>query len=126
MDYKDLAAILLGAAALLITVLGVFVAVLAVWGYTQFEKMAKDTTKEFIGLQLREGDLRRDIEALVSKHLAETEIVVREELSRSVMLKIEKDFSEGNIRSMLEERLDLALYGGAAQRAVSDEEFDDE
>jgi len=102
MTYSDFAAILLTAVSVLVTVLGVFIAALAIWGYSQFKTFAQNAAKDHVSSQLKDGELRTHIEEVAEKFL-------------------ESDFSSGKLRKLIEERIDYVIYSGAAQRAASEE-----
>jgi hypothetical protein len=107
MSYPEFSAILLTAVGVLVTVLGVFIAILAIWGYSQFRTIAQDAAKEHIGAQLKDGEIRAHIEEVVEKFL-------------------ETDFKSGNLRKLIEERVDYVIFSGASQRADAAEVEEDE
>jgi hypothetical protein len=110
MTYADMAAIMLGAVAVIVTVLGVFIAILAVWGYSQFRNMATSAASSHIDAQIKDGQLKVQIETVINAYLDK-------ELS-----------SAGNLRKIIEERADFVVYSSAEQRAkaVEAEQVDEE
>lgn len=98
MSYADLAATLLGASAVLLAIIGVFVAALAIWGFTAFRDTTKASAKQHVDDQLREGELRGHIEKIVSDFLT-------------------KEFAGGNLRKLVEERVEAILLSSAGERA---------
>lgn len=67
MSYADLSAILLTAVSILVTILGIVVAILAFWGYRTILKTAKQSAKDHIEAKLEvQGDLRIHIEDIAS------------------------------------------------------------
>lgn len=100
MSYSDLSAVLLGAVAVLVTVLGVFVAILAIWGYAQFGEMAKSAALNHVESELTGGNLRQELEQL---------------LINFVTKKIEEP--DGVIRKILAEQADRARMQDAERRA---------
>jgi hypothetical protein len=101
MTYADLAATLLAASAVLLTIIGIFIAALAVWGFTAFRAMTKSSAKAHVTSQLKSGDLRNHVESVVTEFLT-------------------REFAGGNLRRQLEERLDAILISAPAERAASD------
>ena len=99
MSYADLSATLLSAVAVLMTILGVFVALLAVWGYSQFKAFASAAATEHVDTQLKEGVLRGHVEAVVKEYL-------------------ESEFKAGSLRKMVEERIDYVIFSSASERAT--------
>ncbi|MFG1306019.1 hypothetical protein V5F34_18010 [Xanthobacter autotrophicus] len=71
MSYGDFSAVVLGAAALIVTVIGVFVGVLAVWGYTQMLGAARQAAEAYVESEL-EGDLGAKILSQTDKHLEQS------------------------------------------------------
>lgn len=68
-SYEALAATLLTAASLLVTMIGVGVGVLALWGYSQFKNMTSEAAQKAalvkIEAELKEGELRSHVESVV-------------------------------------------------------------
>jgi len=98
MTYTELAATLLSAVSVLVTILGVFVALLAIWGYSQFKSFAQSAAKEHVGSQLKDGEIRTHIEGVVEKFLT-------------------SEIQSENFRSLVDKRVDYVIYSGAEQRA---------
>jgi len=102
MSYAELAATLLASVAVLLAILGFFIAVLAVLGLSQFRgmvrKAATDTAKDHIDERLLEGDLKEHFENTAASFL-------------------NTQFKSGTLRRLIEERIDQVVYGGSAQRA---------
>lgn len=101
MSYADLAATLLAATAVLLTIIGIFIAALAIWGFTAFRAMTKSSAKAHVTSQLKQGDLRNHVESVVTEFLT-------------------REFASGNLRRQLEERLDAILISAPADREASD------
>lgn len=76
MSYADFAGILLTAASLIVAIAGFAVALLGLWGYTQFQKIVTDGTRQAVievapGLltaELRDGESRKVLIGLVAKY----------------------------------------------------------
>ena len=102
MSYADLAAVMLGAVAVIVTVLGVFIAILAIYGYSQFRSMATAAASNHVANDLKDGKLRTEIEKMVGKYLSD-------------------ELSSGNLRKMIERRVDGIVYSGAEDRAEEEE-----
>jgi len=99
MTYADLAATLLSAAAVLLTIIGIFIAALAIWGFAAFRSVAKTAAKGHVSAQIKGGDLRNHIEELVKTYLSD-------------------ELASGNLRSEFERRLDEVILQSAARRAI--------
>lgn len=77
MSYADFAGILLTAASLIVAIAGFAVALLGLWGYTQFQKIVSDGTQRAVidiapGLladELRDGASKQVLIALVAQYL---------------------------------------------------------
>lgn len=103
MTYADLAATALSAVAVLTTVVGLFIAGLAIWGFTALRGMAKSAAKAHVSAQLREGELRTHLEKVVTEFLA-------------------GEFKDGKLRRLLEDRVDAIMFSGPAERAEEEAE----
>lgn len=106
MTYADLAATLLAASALMTAIIGLFIAALAVWGFTALRGLAKNAAKAHVGAELQQGGLRSHVESVVTDFL-------------------EKEFEDGNLRQQLEERVDAILFTAPQQRSGDDATEDD-
>lgn len=98
MTYADLAATLLAAAGVLLTVIGIFIAALAIWGFTAFRAMTKNSAKAHVSSQLRQGELRNHVETVVKEFLAQ-------------------QIAAGELKSQIEETLETIVLKSAGQRA---------
>lgn len=102
MTYAEMAATVLGATAVLLAVLGLFMAVVAVLGLAQFCSMtrraAQETAKDHIDDRLKNGALRDNLDKILPEYL-------------------EQQFKSGELRKFVEERVDHVLFAGAAARA---------
>lgn len=107
MTYADLAATLLSAAAVLLTIIGIFVAALAIWGFAAFRSVAKTAAKGHVSAQIKSGDLRTHIEELVKTYLSD-------------------ELADGDLRIEFERRLDEVILQSAARRAVPEGTTDDD
>jgi hypothetical protein len=99
MSYPELVSILLTGIAVILAVLALFIACLAVWGYSQFKDMTRSASAEHLEKMLRAGAFRDEIETLIIKH---------------VSLQLER----GELRKILVERVDTLIQGDAASRAA--------
>ena len=99
MTYPELAATVLTSVAVLVTVLGVFIAILTVWGYSQFKDIARAAAVKRVEEQIAGGKLRKEIEEIVTVHVT-------------------KSISQGDLRSLLEQRVDRLIYSGAEKRSI--------
>ena len=103
MTYADFAATLLGGVAVLLTILGLFIALLAIWGLAGFRSVTQSAAKDHLDRQLKEGELKQHIEKLVGDFLA-------------------SDLRAGKLRELVEERVDYVIFHGAADRAEEESE----
>lgn len=80
-DYIDLAAVLLTAVGVLVTVLGVAFAIAAIWGYTELKRsavMAAETAAlEEVKEQIENGDIRRYLERAINEEINSDQMEVR-------------------------------------------------
>jgi hypothetical protein len=102
MSYADMAALMLGAVGVLVTVLGVFMAILALWGYSQFKVAASSAALQHVKSELEEGQLR-------------------DELKKLLVQEVIKQMDDGKLRKILEERADRFLISGPSIRANEDD-----
>ncbi|ASP96719.1 hypothetical protein GOC87_18785 [Sinorhizobium meliloti] len=102
MNYGDLVAILLTATSTIITILGVFVAVLAVWGYSQFEKMTKEASSRHLEVLLQSGKFRDEVDQTILRH---------------VSAELAKDTSP--FRDLLRQQIETMIYTDAGKRQAS-------
>jgi hypothetical protein len=109
MSYADLAAILLGAVAIIVTVLGVVMAILAFWGYSQFRKSSKTAAVQFVKSELEKGKIRTEI----------SEIIVAEVI---------KQLDDGRLNKIIEDAVNRNIITGPSRRKSerTDESIGDE
>ncbi|MGR4864316.1 hypothetical protein [Caulobacter sp. LARHSG274] len=73
MTFEQLASLLLAFASLLVTVLGVGIGVMALWGYAQFKTMVEESSEKAavrkVDEDIKGGELRRHIEFVVTTFL---------------------------------------------------------
>jgi hypothetical protein len=99
MSYAELATIVLTGVAVLITILGVFVAILAVWGFGNFEELAKRAAKAHVRDQIKTGKLKFVIESATNSYL-------------------EEEFAEdGRLLNILYSRVDAIILNDASRRS---------
>lgn len=99
MSYTDLVAILLTATSTIITILGVFVALLAIWGYSQFEKMTKEASTRHLERLLQSGKFRDEVDQTILTH---------------VSAELAKETSP--FRDLLRQQLETMIYTDAGKR----------
>ncbi len=102
MSYADFAATLLGSVAVLLTILGLFIALLAIWGLTGFRRLTQSAAKDHLDEQLKDGYLKEHIQKLVADFL-------------------NSDLKAGKLRELVEERVDYVIFHGAAERAQEEQ-----
>lgn len=101
MSYADMAAIMLGAVAIIITVLTVFIAVLALWGYGQFKRSASRAASKHVEAQLNGGPLR-------------------EEIATIIIAEVTRQMDGGKLRAIMEHQVNRQIYLGAGRRAAAE------
>lgn len=109
MSYSDLVAILLTATSTIITILGVFVAVLAIWGYSQFEKMTREASSRHLEVLLQSGKFRDEVDQTIIRH---------------VSAELAKESSP--FRDLLRQQIETMIYTDAAKRQTEVETADGE
>lgn len=97
MSYSDLAALLLTAVAIIVTVLGVFIAILAFWGYSQFRRSSKSAAVQFVKAELENGKIRKEI----------SEIVVAE---------VVRQLDDGKLKDIIEDAVNRNIITGPSRR----------
>lgn len=104
MAYHELIAILLTGIGVILAALALFIGALAVWGYTQFQSMTRSASAEHLEKMLREGSLKKEIEDIIVNHVS-------------------AQMSDGKLRGLLEERVDMLLMtnAGEGERDEGDE-----
>jgi hypothetical protein len=107
MSYADLSATLLAAVSALVTILGVGVAILAIWGYSHFKGIAQSSAKEHVNAEITDGTLRGEIHAAVTAFM-------------------QAGFDAGQLREILEARVDQILIQGPGQRARENAAMEEE
>ena len=105
MPYQDLAAVLLTSVAVIVTVLGVSMAILAVWGYASFERIAKKAARDYVKKDVKSGRLKRQVEMLAEETMTRYMDVAMGD--------------QGKLRLMLEARLDRALLAGGGASSIA-------
>ena len=100
MSYSEFVSILLTGIAVILAVLALFVASLAIWGYSQFRELTRAASAEHLERMLKAGAFRSEVEALIIKHVS-------------------SQLEQGTLRTLLVERLDAIIQGDAATRAAS-------
>jgi hypothetical protein len=103
MSYADMAAIMLGAVSVIVTVLGVFIAILALWGYSQFKKSAMRAAAHHVSNALESGSLRTEVERLI-------------------ISEVVSQLDGGKLEKIMEDRVNRALFSGAQRRTRSDDD----
>jgi hypothetical protein len=99
MSYPELVSILLTGIAVILAVLALFIASLAIWGYSQFKDMTRSASADHLEKMLKAGAFRDEIEALITKHVS-------------------SQLEHGELRKILVERVDTIIQGDAASRAA--------
>jgi hypothetical protein len=99
MSYPELVSILLTGIAVILAVLALFIASLAIWGYSQFKDLTRSASAEHLEKMLQAGAFRDEIEALIIKHVS-------------------AQLERGELRKILVERVDTIIQGDAASRAA--------
>lgn len=100
MAYHELVSILLTGIGVILAILALFIATLAIWGYSQFQSMTQKSSAEHLEKMLSGGKFRAEVEDLIIKHVT-------------------TQMKSGPLREILEERVDRLLLTGAEERAQS-------
>lgn len=103
--YSDLVSILLTGIGVILAALALFIAILAIWGYSQFQSMTRTASANHLEKLLKDGPFRKEVEAIIVNHVS-AELRMR----------------EGPLRTILEERVDAQLNLNAQERAEEEEE----
>jgi uncharacterized membrane protein len=106
LTWEEVAALVLGCVAVLVTALGVLVAVAAIWGFRGIKGGAESAAVNHVSEQLK-GKLGDRLEDAFERY-------------------IDAGMTDGSLRRMLEQRVDLMLFGGAAARAAEDDTTDED
>lgn len=107
MSYADLSAVMLSAVSVLVTILGVVVAIVAIWGYTHFKGIAEDAARNHVNSEMENGKLKEHLEVIVTAFL-------------------QQGFDSGQLRALLEAKVDQILISGPSQRANESAAREDE
>ena len=105
MTFTEWAGILLAGVAIIITALGVVIAVAAIWGFSGIKSGAELAAVQHVTDQLTKGELSAKLERTFTAFL-------------TTRLRDDK------FRRLIEERVDEVLFAGASARASEDEEQD--
>jgi hypothetical protein len=98
MTYAELCAVMLSAVSVLVTILGVVVAIIAFWGYAHFKGIAETTARDHVNEQMAKGTLREELETSVTRFM-------------------QHEFGDtGKLRALLEARVDQIIVSGPSQR----------
>jgi hypothetical protein len=124
MTYNELAALVLGGAALTVTSVGIGVAVLALWGYNDInaraEKRAQSAATEKIDAEMADGKLRRHVEAAAAAKI-DAELAngnLRRHVEESATAKIDADLKDGELRRHVELVVTSFLEEGSRDGAL--------
>jgi hypothetical protein len=101
MSYPEFVSILLTGIGVILAVLALFIASLAVWGYSQFKDMTRAASAEHLEKMLKAGAFRKEIEDLIIKHVS-------------------SQLERGQLRDILVERVDQIIQGDAARRSKNE------
>jgi hypothetical protein len=108
MSYAELSAVMLSAVSVLVTILGVIVAIIAIWGYAHFKGIAETSAKSQVSDEIEHGTLKQHLESSVTSFM-------------------QREFGDtGKLRALLEERVDQIIIAGPGQRAKEEAEKEQE
>lgn len=102
MSYTDFVIVMLTAVTVVITILAIFIAILALWGYSQFQKLTETASKNHLEKLLQEGPFAKRIEEAIVQHVS-------------------GQLQRGELRSLLAERVDSIILNDASLRAERDQ-----
>lgn len=98
MKYTDLVTILLTGLSAMLTLLTIFIGALAVWGYSQFQKMTRVASAAHLEKMLKGSAFRTELETLIVQHVS-------------------SQLKDGELRKILAERIDTVIQSDATKRA---------
>lgn len=87
-SYADMAAIVLTGVSVMVAVLAVFIAALAIWGYSQFGKVTQNASKTHLEKLLRDGPFKQQIDGVIIEHVSAQ--LARGELRNILMSKVDE------------------------------------
>jgi uncharacterized membrane protein YdbT with pleckstrin-like domain len=97
MDYSDLISISLTAVTVILAVLAVFIGLLAVWGYSQFQSMTRAASANHLEKILKEGPFSKKIDEIILRHVT-------------------AQLTDGELRKLVLEKLEVLLVSDAGAR----------
>jgi hypothetical protein len=106
MAYHEYVSVLLTGIAVILAVLALFIAALAVWGYSQFKEMTRSASAAHLEKMLSAGKFREDVELLIANHVV-------------------SQLDGSDLRQILTERVDKIIQGDAEKRASGDTKTND-
>lgn len=110
LTYAELAAVLLGVASLMVGVIGIGVAILAIWGFKYFKQIAVSEAQRKVSADLDAGESKRLIE----------------ETARSTAaVKVEQELVQGEARKILESEVARAIATALANGGIAGAELAD-
>lgn len=98
MTFEQWTGILLASVAVLITALGVVIAIAAIWGFSAIKRGAESASTEHVRDSLANGDLGQKIDERFTAYLNER-------------------LDKGQFRELIERRVDEVVYRGSEVRA---------
>jgi len=113
-NYTDLAAVMLGAVTIVLSVLALVIAGAAIWGYRAFMKMAADK-----GSAVAKIEATKVATKLVPVHIAEIADSVLEEHAKSVALRV---ITPEHLDQLIRERVDALQNGNERDVALDENE----
>lgn len=110
LSYAELAAVLLGVASLMVGIIGIGVAILAIWGFKYFKQIAVSEAQKKVATELGSGESQRLIE----------------ETARSTATsKVEMELVRGDARKILESEVARAIATALANGGLAGAELAD-
>ncbi|MGW8706085.1 hypothetical protein ACWGLL_12055 [Brevundimonas sp. NPDC055814] len=107
MSFSEWAGLLLTSVAILVTALGVLIAIAAVWGFSGIKAGAEDAAVEHVTQQLENGG------------------VLAPQLRKSFENFLERQLRDDRLRRYMEERVNVVIYRGAESRAEAADDDND-
>ncbi len=106
MEYAEFISIVLTAVTVILAVLAVLIGLLAIWGYSQFERMTKSASAKHLEKMLLNGPFSKNIDETIIKHVS-------------------SQLEDGELRKILIDRIDAISITDAAKRAKENTESED-
>lgn len=110
MSYADLCATLLSTVSVMLTIFGIFIAILTIFSISQLKVMARKTARE---------SAWKHVDASIQNG------ILHEHFAKMAHDFLSLQFKSGEFRSLIEDRVDYVIHKGAQERAVDNPLYDE-